>query len=126
MEELTKTELLVMKSIWEMGDGKTLQEIVNYTNVHSDKEWKPQTVSTYLAKLVKKRYLTSRQAGIGRTHEYEALLTEESYQKNQVKELYEFWGKGQMNKTLTAFFSEKGMEEESVELVKKLVDELDF
>lgn len=37
MEELTKTELLVMKSIWEMGDGKTLQEIVNYTNVHSDK-----------------------------------------------------------------------------------------
>ena len=115
-----------MKSIWEMGDGKTLQEIVNYTNVHSDKEWKPQTVSTYLAKLVKKRYLTSRQAGIGRTHEYEALLTEEAYQKNQVKELYEFWGKGQMNKTLTAFFSENGMEEESVELVKKLVDELDF
>ena len=126
MEELTKTELLVMKSIWEMGDGKTLQEIVNYTNVHSDKEWKPQTVSTYLAKLVKKRYLTSRQAGIGRTHEYEALLTEEAYQKNQVKELYEFWGKGQMNKTLTALFSEKGMEEESVELVKKLVDELEF
>ncbi len=54
MEELTKTELLVMKSIWEMGDGKTLQEIVNYTNVHSDKEWKPQTVSNISGKIGKK------------------------------------------------------------------------
>ena len=76
--------------------------------------------------LVKKKYLSSKQAGIGRTHEYEALLTEEEYQKNQVKELFEFWGKGQMNNTLTALFSEKGMEKESVELVKKWVDELDF
>lgn len=126
MDELTKAELFVMKSIWEMGDGKTLQEIVDYTNTHSNKEWKPQTVSTFLAKLVKKRYLSSKQAGIGRTHEYEALLTEEEYQKKQVKELFEFWGKGQMNNTLTALFSEKGMEKESVELVKKWVDELDF
>ena len=31
-----------------------------------------------------------------------------------------------MNNTLTALFSEKGMEKESVELVKKWVDELDF
>ena len=51
---------------------------------------------------------------------------EEEYQKNQVKELFKFWGKGQMNNTLTALFSEKGMEKESVELVKKWVDELDF
>lgn len=126
MEEITKSELIVMKSIWEMGDGKTLPEIVEYTNRHSNKEWKSQTVSTFLGRLVKKNYLASKQAGIGRTHEYRILVTEEEYQKNQVKELFDFWGKGQMSQTLSALFSEKGMEKESVELLKNLVDDLDI
>ena len=93
MTDLTKSELLVMKSIWEMGDGKTLPEITAYTNRRFLKDWKPQTVSTFLAKLVKKKFLSSKQAGIGRTHEYQILIKESEYQKKQVKELFDFWVK---------------------------------
>lgn len=126
MMELTKAELLVMKCIWELGDGKTLPEITEYANRRLKKEWKPQTVSTFLAKLVKKAFLSSKRVGIGRTHEYKILVTEEEYQKKQVRELFDFWGKGQMGQTLAALFQEKGLEEDSVKKVKKLIDELDF
>ena len=126
MTDLTKSELLVMKSIWEMGDGKTLPEITAYTNRRFLKDWKPQTVSTFLAKLVKKKFLSSKQAGIGRTHESQILIKESEYQKKQVKELFDFWGKEPMGQTLSAFFGEQGLEEASAKIVKDMIDDLDF
>ena len=123
MDELTKAELLVMKSIWEMGDGKTLQEIVDYTNTHSNKEWKPQTVSTYLAKLCLKNYIQMKRAG--RTITYEILITEEDYKSEQAREFVAFWNNGSLKQFITAFYKDEPASKDEIEELRNAIEELE-
>ena len=123
MDELTKAELLVMKSIWEMGDGKTLQEIVDYTNTHSNKEWKPQTVSTYLAKLCIKNYIQMKR--VGRTITYEVLITQEDYKSEQAREFVAFWNNGSLKQFITAFYKDEPASKAEIEELRKAIEELD-
>lgn len=55
-QELSKCEGMVMKTIWSSEDILTMQEITTKVNALFHKTWKTQTVSTYLARLVKKGY----------------------------------------------------------------------
>ena len=50
-KQLTAAETIVMKCIWDADHEMSLAEIVKNANEGYGKEWKPQTVSTYLAKL---------------------------------------------------------------------------
>ena len=63
MEELTTAESMVMKTIWDHPHEMALQEIMKLTNETYGKDWKSQTVSTYIAKLVKKGFLRMNQSG---------------------------------------------------------------
>ena len=49
-KQLTAAETIVMKCIWDADHEMSLAEIVKNANEGYGKEWKPQTVSTYLAK----------------------------------------------------------------------------
>ena len=48
MEELTTAESMVMKTIWDHPHEMALQEIMKLTNETYGKDWKSQTVSTYI------------------------------------------------------------------------------
>ena len=48
-KQLTAAETIVMKCIWDADHEMSLAEIVKNANEGYGKEWKPQTVSTYLA-----------------------------------------------------------------------------
>ena len=63
-EALTECEVLVMKVIWESADVLSIQEITSRINLKYKKDWKLQTVSTFLSRAVKKGYLEK----IGRAH----------------------------------------------------------
>ena len=56
-EALTECEVLVMKVIWESADVLSIQEITSRINLKYKKDWKLQTVSTFLSRAVKKGYL---------------------------------------------------------------------
>lgn len=124
MHELSKSELLVMKSLWELGDGKSRPEIETYVNMHFQKDWKPTTISTFLTRLKEKGYVELRRTE--RNWLYYIQISEKDYQENQMKELLEFWGKEQVGNTLAALFREQGKEKEDAERLRELVNELDF
>ena len=63
LKELTTSETLVMKCIWESDHEMALSEIVEKTNEKFGKEWKSQTVSTFLAKLCLKNYIKMKRSG---------------------------------------------------------------
>ncbi len=63
MEELTNCEVLVMKVIWHSDEVLSIQEITRAVNATYDKDWKVQTVSTFLGKMVKKGYLNMQRKG---------------------------------------------------------------
>ena len=81
MEELTTAESMVMKTIWDHPHEMALQEIRKLTHETYGKDWKSQTVSTYIAKLVKKGFLRMNQSGRNAT--YEIIIPELSYQQEQ-------------------------------------------
>ena len=123
MEELSKSQLIVMKGIWEQGDNKSLSEIVTYINLRFGKNWKPQTVSTFLSRLVKKGYLDLiRDEG---SWIYKIQITEQMYRENQIKGYFDFWGKKRVGQTLVSLFQNQGLEEKSIDILKELLDDLD-
>jgi predicted transcriptional regulator len=93
MEKLTYSEELVMKSVWDLNKEPMLSEIVNHVNNHyCETEWKPQTVSTFLAKLVRKCYLKLKRNG--KIYTYEVLITEREYKRMLYLHIIDFWYKG--------------------------------
>ena len=104
MEELTTAESMVMKTIWDYPHEMALQEIMKLTNETYGKDWKSQTVSTYIAKLVKKGFLRMNQSGRNAT--YEIIIPELSYQQEQSRKFVKFWNRGSVAQFLTAFYKD--------------------
>lgn len=58
MKELTKTEEIIMLTIWKMENDISLSSVMEALNYEPRaKEWKPQTISTYFRKLIEKNTL---------------------------------------------------------------------
>ncbi|MBC1463577.1 BlaI/MecI/CopY family transcriptional regulator [Listeria welshimeri] len=90
IKAISKSELEIMKIIWEYG------RAVQYSDVAmklSEKEvlWKKNTILTFLARLVEKNLLRVKK--IGRKNEYYALVNENEYLELQtetfLEEIYE-------------------------------------
>ncbi len=91
-EKLTECEQQVMKVIWDSGAELSLMEIVRSVNDKYHKDWKPQTVSTFLARLVRKGYL--RYYRQGRLFFYQVLIPFEECRQQVTKEFVNFWYSG--------------------------------
>lgn len=122
-EELTASETLVMKCIWDAEKEVSLADIFEMVNSKFQKDWKYQTVSTFLAKLVQKGYVRMRREG----HRvfYEVLVSEEDYKTQQARQFVNFWNKGSIGQFLTAFYKEKKILKEEIEELKRKIEELD-
>lgn len=88
IEKLTDSEEIVMKAIWDIGKEPVLSEVVERTNFYG-KEWKPQTVSTFLCKLCQKRYLKLQRNG--KIYTYKVLVSEHQYKQRLYKHHISFW-----------------------------------
>lgn len=81
---LSECEEKVMLIIWSNEKEMNLAEIMQAVNERFHKEWKPQTVSTFLARMVKKNFLTSHR--VGRYHYYNPVVTKKTYRRDKIKE----------------------------------------
>ena len=61
--ELSEVEILIMKSIWKLGDGITVYEIIDYLDQVYDRKYTRSTVKTYITKLKKKRFVDTQVKG---------------------------------------------------------------
>ena len=99
--ELTNAELLVMKCIWDTPKDLVLSEVVSMVNERYQKEWRPQTVSTYLAHLVQKEFLKMTRKG--KIYTYHPLVAEKDYREKEMNNFVDFWGGGSPAAFLSAF-----------------------
>lgn len=88
IEKLTESEEVVMKAAWDYEKEPELKNVVQRVNDVYGKSWKPQTVSTFLGKLVKKGYLKMQRNG--KIYTYKVLVSEEVYNREQLRHLYFF------------------------------------
>ena len=121
--ELTTAETIVMKCIWDADHEMSLAKIVENANTRFGKEWKPQTVSTFLSKLVQKEFVKMKRNG--RVITYEILVSEAEYKTVQAREFVSFWNKGSIRQFLAAFYHEQPATKEELEDLRRAIDELD-
>ncbi|MCI9022111.1 MAG: BlaI/MecI/CopY family transcriptional regulator [Eubacterium sp.] len=80
MQQISESELILMKIIWKCG-GSALFSLIMEELEQEQSEWKNNTVLTLLSRLAGKNYLKTRK--IGRRNEYIATVTEQEYQSAQ-------------------------------------------
>lgn len=122
-EVLTASETLVMKCIWDSEKEMSLADIFEMVNKKYHKEWKYQTVSTFLAKIVQKGFICARREG----HRviYEILISEDQYKAQQAQEFVDFWNRGSVGQFLTAFYKEKKVSKAEIKELRDTLEELD-
>ncbi len=118
--DLTNAELLVMKCIWDNTKDLVLSEVVAIVNERYGKEWKPQTVSTYLAHLVQKRFLQMERNG--KIYTYHPLIAEVDYRTKMMNSFVDFWGNGSPSEFLSAFFKNNEVDQKELDEIRKLID----
>lgn len=89
-KKLTPIEEKVMMVIWDSDEKPYLSKIVKEINERYGKDWRPQTISTYLAHLVRKGYLSFERKG--KVFLYTPVVDKKSFCKQQLKNMYEYYG----------------------------------
>lgn len=121
LKELSEVEILIMKSIWKLGDDITAYDIIEYLKDHYDRDYARSTVKTYIAKLKDKGFLNTEVRG---NYSYiTAIISEEEYREEQMRKMKDFWHDGsvkEMFQTLT-----KTITPEEKEELQDLIDDLD-
>ena len=119
---MTECELQVMKTVWESEKHLTLPEIMSIVNAKYEKKWKPQTVSTFLARLVKKGFLASYR--VGRTFCYQSIVPEKEYRSMMIVEFVNFWADGNIGNMFKALQEKRQLSKEELEIIKSVLAEI--
>ncbi len=123
-KEITECEKVVMKCVWDSPHELSMQEITEMVNTQHGKNWKTQTVSTFLARLVKKDYLKMYRKG--RCFYYQPLVDKEEYKDDVLLDYVQFWNDGNMCAFVCGLFEKKDLLSElECEELKKKINELD-
>ena len=102
---LTESEKITMKCVWDIGDGARLSRIMTLANDKYGKEWKPQTVSTFLGKLVRKGFV--EQYRDGRYFYYRILIDKHTYRTQMIRDDVEFWDDDSLEMYVSELFDKK-------------------
>lgn len=102
---LTESEKITMKCVWDLGEGARLAHIMEVANSIYKKNWKPQTVSTFLGKLVRKGFL--EQYRDGRYFYYHILVSRHDYRCRMLRDDLDFWDDGDVDEFVSELMDKK-------------------
>ena len=120
---LSNSELFVMKVIWRSEESLSLQDIAERVNRVYGKNWKPQTVSVFLGRIVKKNLLVSKRQG--RQFYYYPTISEEEYRKKETVKCVDTLGDGKADVFFAALSQARNLTEEEKKKIRGILNELD-
>ncbi len=104
-QKLSETEMEVMQIIWASDHPITSGELLDIFAQQKGKEWKGQTIATFLARLVEKGVLISIKQG--RANIYKPRISPEEYRSHEAKSLLETLYEGSVKNFLTTLYDGK-------------------
>ena len=93
-----------MKAIWDHKGEPELKDVIARIEDYG-KKWKPQTVSTFLAKIRDKDFIAMHREG--KIYHYEVLVAERDYQRQRLKHLAELIYNGNIEQLIADAQEEK-------------------
>lgn len=119
--ELSDSELEVMEVLWEKGEPMSFGELLDYFNVHTKKEWKKQTLNTFLFRMQQKNLLQITMDG--RYKQYIPALTREEYLLAESKAFLNKNYQGSIVKMFAAFNGGEVLGKDEISQLKQLLEE---
>lgn len=116
-QKLSETEMEVMQIIWKSDHPITSSELLDIFAQEKGKEWKGQTIATFLARLVEKGVLISTKKQ-GRTNIYSPRITAEEYRSKEAKSLLETLYDGSVKNFLATLYDGKKLTKDEVTELK--------
>lgn len=118
--KLSETEMKLMEVIWEIGRPVKSNELLTIFFEKEGKEWKGQTIATFLSRLVDKGVLLIEREG--RPNTYVPRISFKEYKKMEAQNLLETMYHGSIKSFLATLYDDKISPEELEELKKWLSD----
>ena len=119
-KKLSETEYEIMEVLWNSEVPMSASQILSYFAEHRNKEWKAQTLATFLSRLTQKGLLTSKREG--RVPYYWTIKTCEEYQKSNAQRILDTLYGGSIKNFFAALYGESQMSEEDREALKQWLD----
>ena len=120
VQKLSDTEMELMEVIWDCEHPVTSSELLHIF-VLKGKEWKSQTISTFLSRLVEKGALTvTRQ---GRTNSYVPSLSSEDYKLWETENVLNGLYQGSVKNLVSALYDGDKLSEKDIEELKQWFSE---
>lgn len=123
-KDLSKTEMEIMEFLWgcqAKNEILSFAEIINYFNTEKGRNWKKQTLSTYMLKLTEKNMIKGTRKG--RTIMYEAIITPTRYENTKAKSIIDRIYNGSIKKFMTALYDGGDIPEEDINELKKWLED---
>ncbi|MCM3671514.1 BlaI/MecI/CopY family transcriptional regulator [Mesobacillus maritimus] len=118
--QISEAEFEVMKVIWDFEPISTPEVVEKLSNKN---DWKPNTIHTMLARLVKKKALQARKDG--RVFVYTSLVEKNEYVEQKSKSfLQQFFG-GTLNSMVLNFIENDKLSKEDLSELKEILSKRD-
>jgi len=112
---LSETEMQVMQTIWELATPVTVAQLLDIFN--ESKRWKTSTLSTILARLIEKGFLTKKMKG--KVNFYDISVTLENYQKYEIQNLLTNSFGGNIKTFVAALVDDNSVTQEDIDDIKQ-------
>jgi predicted transcriptional regulator len=116
-QKLSETEQEVMQIIWASDHPITSGELLEVFAREKGKEWKGQTIATFLARLVEKGVLNSSKQG--RMNIYQPRITPAEYSSKEAKSLLENLYKGSVKNFLATLYDGAEMSPDEISELRR-------
>lgn len=116
---MSDTEKKLMEYIWAQSHPITTAEIVQ--NMPKEKDWKQNTIITFLARLVGKGILKA--VRIGKANHYEPCITEQEYRNFETKQFIKDVHKGSVFGLISSLCDTEDLTIEDIEDILKHLKE---
>lgn len=120
VQKLSESEMEVMQAIWKSMPPVTSKELLELF-AESGKEWKAQTISTFLSRLVDKGALSSVRDG--RTNRYTPKISSEEYKLMETKGMLDGLYQGSVKNLLSALYDGDKLSNRDIAELKKWLSE---
>lgn len=119
---LTNTELLIMELLWSEGRPMSFREIMGVATKEWKKDWKVQTLNTFLNGLQKMGMIRAERSMTSSYNVYYPLCTKEQHIHKWTKEMVEVCYDNSFRRLVSAFIGDGKLSKEDAEELKKLLD----
>ncbi len=116
---LTAVETELMELFWSASDPLSFKEIMEYITIVLKKDWKKQTLNTYLSNLQKVGLVQTERGNY--RYRYMAACTKDEYVQQWTRKLVEDSFGNSIGNFVAAFTGGKKLSEEEAEKIRNLI-----